>query len=249
MKKIYPTTGLLVTLLLASLNVPAQTQSRADIQKEIEAKRAELVALEKAYLEPSEEDRTRYAAFLNQPNTGLIRLLPREKFDSEVYKENPKTITLRGGGAYYSFIRLTHEYGYGSDLSLEHGQFKVGFAGKESGFMVNLGDVPIETVNSDTAGVTFFAAYKSPKEEQLARREIHRLSRGAEIAGMPVVTQLPVKADSTYLLRSINYGTSDVLVAFRVVRVDSDGSAVIAWKILNKYLSPKTNPTAPKTVG
>ena len=220
MKKIYATTGLLATLLLASLNVLSQTQSRAD--------------LEKSYLAPSAEDRIRYAEFLKRPNTGLIRLLPREKFE-------------RGG--YYSFTRLTHEYVNESDLSLEHGQFKVGFARKESGFMVSLGDVPIETVNSETPGVTFFAAYKSAKEETLARQEIHRLSRGAEIDGMPVVTQLPVKADSTYLLRSINYGTSDVLVAFRVVRVDADGSAVIAWKILNKYLSPKTNPTEPKTVG
>ena len=91
MKRIYVTTGFLATFLLASLTGLAQTQSRSDILKEIEAKRAELVALEKMYLAPGEEDRLKYAEFLRQPDTGLIRLLPREKFDSEVYKANKPT--------------------------------------------------------------------------------------------------------------------------------------------------------------
>ena len=48
-----------------------------------------------------------------------------------------------------------------------------------------------------------------------------------------------MKLDSTYLLRSINYRSSDVLVAFKVVRIDSDGSAVLLWKLLQKYPKPQ----------
>jgi hypothetical protein len=234
MKKIYVTTGFLTTFLLVSLTGFAQTQSRSDIPKAIETKRAELVALEKSYLMPGEEDRSLYAEFLRQPNTGLIRLLPREKFKS---------------GAHYSFTQLTHEYGSGSDLSLDQGQLKTGFAGADYGFMASLGDIPIETVNSETPGVTFFAAYKAPREEQLARKEYHRLSRGAEIEGLPVARNVPARSNTTYLLRSIDYGRSDVLVAFRVVGIDSDGSAVIVWKLLQKYESPKLIPSEPKDVG
>ena len=45
--------------------------------------------------------------------------------------------------------------------------------------------------------------------------------------------------NTTYLLRSINYGESDVLVALRVVRKDTDGSVIIVWKLLKKYSAPE----------
>jgi hypothetical protein len=50
-----------------------------------------------------------------------------------------------------------------------------------------------------------------------------------------------VKAEvgATYLLRSINFERSDVLVALKVVRQDTDGSVIIAWKLLQKYPVPK----------
>jgi hypothetical protein len=250
MKKIYVTVGFLATLMLACLTGLAQTQSRSDIQKQIEAKRAELESLEQLYLAPSEGDRAAHAGFLKQPNTGLIRLLPREKFDSDAYKENKKTITMRGGGAYYSFALLTHEYGYGSDLSLDHGQLECGgFGGASYGFMTNIGDIPIETAGPETPGVTFFAAYNAPREEELARKEYYRLARGADIHKMPVAKRVPLQVNTTYLLRSINFGSSDVLVVLRVVRVDSDGSAIIAWKMIKKYETPELKRSVPKTVG
>ena len=34
---------------------------------------------------------------------------------------------------------------------------------------------------------------------------------------------------------------SDVLVAFRVVRFDNDGSAIIAWKLLKSFSKPQLN--------
>jgi hypothetical protein len=46
------------------------------------------------------------------------------------------------------------------------------------------------------------------------------------------------EAGHTYALRSVNYETSDVLVAFRVVRKDEDGSMVLLWKLLKKYPKP-----------
>jgi len=53
--------------------------------------------------------------------------------------------------------------------------------------------------------------------------------------------------NTTYLLRSIDYGTSDVLVAFRVFRKDSDGGLIIAWKLLNKFPKPELARTAQAT--
>src|SRR4051812_15872903 len=99
MKRICVAALLLTTI--CAISVIAQTESRADILKEIEAKRAELGKLETRYIALSAEDRAAFAAFLSQPDTGLIRLMPREKFDS--YSNQKSGLTLRGGGSYYSF--------------------------------------------------------------------------------------------------------------------------------------------------
>lgn len=248
MKRITVIAGLLAPFLLSSLTSFAQTQSRGDMLKELRKKHAEIAVLEKQFLEPSEEDQARYAEFLQQPNTGLIRLLPRETFDSQTYRDARQSMVVRGGGAYYSFVRLTHEYGFGSDLELDHSQFVVGFAGADFGFLTNLGDIPIESVGPDTRGVSVFGAYKPPRAEELARKEYRRLHDGADLEGVSVKSRVPVVSGATYLLRSINYRDSDVLVAFRVVRIDSDGSVVLAWKMLKKFGKPPTL-TPTQTVG
>jgi hypothetical protein len=238
MKRLMTVSGILTTLLLSSLTSLAQTSSREDLLKEINAKRAELAALEKTFLSPSEEDQANYAEFLRTPNTGLIRLLPRQKFDSDVYKENEKSLVMRGGGAFYSFTRLTHEYGSGSDLALDQGQFSVGFAGADYGFLTSLGDIPLENVSLETPEAAFFVAYKCAREERDARTEFRRVAAGFELEGVQIRSRAPMRANSTYLLRSITYLRADVLVAFRVVRVDSDGSAIILWKLLKKFENP-----------
>ena len=232
MKKITLATGVLITLLLAAVSGFAQTQSREDLLKQIEAKRAELDVLEKRFLSPSEEDKARYAEFLRQPNTGLIRLLPREKYD----RDAKGAMTIRGGGAYYSFVRLTHEYGYGSDIELSNGVLSTGFAGANYGIITSLGDTPLENVSLETAQV--LAAHVPPSELPKARIEQRKWSNGEIVESTNYRNRVGLAANSTYLLRSIDYDTSDVLVALKVVRMDSDDSAVILWKLVKKYPTP-----------
>lgn len=227
-------------LLIASCSLIAfgQTESRDDLLQQLEAKRSELAVLEKKFLAPSDDDLAAYAEFLKQPDTGLIRLLPREVFDQ--FPNKPGKLTLRGGGAYYSFARLTHEYGYGSDLELNSGYLSVGFAGADYGLMTAIGEVPLDEISPAHAAAAFLAAYQSPTEESEARKE-GRLYRanGRAIEGLTYQMRLPVQLNTTYLLRSINYDDSDVFVAFHVVRKDTDGSVIIAWKLLKKYPKPQ----------
>lgn len=244
MKRTVVSAAFLASFLLSSLVGFAQSQSRSDILKEIKAKRAEVDALEELYILPSEEDRLRYAEFLQLPDTGIIRLLPRERFDTI-----RKSMQIRGGGAYYSFLRRTHEYGYGSDLSLERNLFQTGFAGFDYGMLTDIGDVAIENVMPDNKAVYALGSYRAAREEQVARNEYQKLGKGAEINGTHVCSRVPVNLNSTYLLRSINFLRSDVLVAFKVVRIDSDGSATIVWKIIKKFSAPKLNPQEPTVIG
>lgn len=226
------------TLLLSSLTVFAQTQSREDLLKDLAAKRAELSKLEKAVTElekallfPSEKDRAAYANFLRQADTGLIRLLPRE-YDGR----NLEGMTLRGGGAYYSFKERTNEYVNSSDISLEQGELTTGFAGANYGLLADLGDVPLERVNLEA--VAALAQYTPAPDEPHARIEQRRMSEGATINGVSYKNRQPFRVNSTYVLRSVNYHASDTLVAFRVVRIDSDKSAIILWKLLKQYPTP-----------
>ena len=233
MKKIAIATGILATLLLAAVSSFAQTQSRDDILKQIESKRAELNVLENRFLAPSEEDKARYADFLRQPNTGLIRLLPREKFD----RSREVRLTISGGGSFYSFTRQTHEYGQGSDIMLEQGYLATGFAGADYGIMANIGDTSLENVTAEAA--PFLASHVPADDLPKARIEQRKWGEGATADGASYRERQMAKVNSTYLLRSVNYDRSDLLVAFKVVRVDDDDSVTILWKLLKKYPTPR----------
>ncbi len=236
-----PALLLLLTLLFAPC-VLAQTDARAQAAAEIESLREQIKAREATLLAPSDEDRKAYAEFLAQHGTGLVRLLPRERWMGK--------LSTNGDGAYYSFARRSQEYGYGSDLSLEQDTLSVGFAGADFGFMVNLGNVPLETVTADSEAVRFMASYETPSAEPEARKAYRLFGAEGQQAGQwTYKSRLPIFVNNTYALRSVNYDRSDVLVVFRVVRKDFDGSAVILWKLLAKYPKPALQRNVAVAVG
>ncbi len=221
----------------------AQTPDRAQAAAEIEALREQIKVKEAVLLAPAAEDLKAHAEFLARPRTGIVRLLPREKWDG--------VLSTRGGGAFYSFTRLTHEYGFGSDIGMEQNYFSVGFGGADFGFLVNLGDVPLEVVTTGTDGVRYLATFEVPRAEPGARAEQRRTGAGFEVENWNYAERLPVVARQTYAVRSVDYGGSDVLVAFRVVRRDADGSVVLLWKMLKKFDKPvlERTPTAAASAG
>jgi hypothetical protein len=56
---------------------------------------------------------------------------------------------------------------------------------------------------------------------------------------MSYTRRLPAEIGATYILRSISYDRSDLLAALKVVRQDTDGSLIIAWKLLKKFPKPE----------
>ena len=239
MKRMFTAIFSLAVLATVSVAVRAQSSSRDDILKDIAAKRDELQRLEDQFLAPAEEDRAAYKEFLAQPDTGLIRLLPRDVYESEVYKKNQKTLTIRGGGAFYSFARLTHEYGLGSDLMLEVGYLSVASAGADYGMMIDLGDVSLDEITKDYPAALSLADYAAAKDEPQARVEQRQVQAGRILDGATYKARVPVKIGTTFLLRSISYDRSDLLVAFRTVRKDTAGSVTIAWKLLKRFPKPE----------
>jgi len=200
--------------------------------------RREPRVLKDGLLAPSLQDRVEHDEFLKQSKTGLIRLLPREVYDSQTYK-TPVQIEIRGGGAYFSFFHRAHEYGYGSDLELDHNNFTVGFAGADYGMIVDLGDIPIDEIYETDPRFLFMSEYEPRTIEPEARAEFRRFATGLTVDGVNYRRTVPARSQTTYLVRSIDFGTSDVLAAFRVARFDNDGSAIIAWKLLKTFSTPQ----------
>jgi hypothetical protein len=231
MTRLYTFAAILFLSLLCCGSINAQSPDRAQMLQEMTSLRERLKEIEKQYIPPAPEDRAAFASFLQQPGTGIMRLLPREKFDG--------FLAMRGGGAYYSFTRLTNEYGYGSDVGLEQGQLSVGFAGADFGIFTVLGDVALDEVKPELPTVEPLFTFITPTKERDARRiQQQHANRQFTINEVAYKDRVPARVDTTYIVRSINYDRSDVLVAFRVVRRDTDGSLIIIWKMLKKYPVP-----------
>jgi hypothetical protein len=208
----------------------AQTQDRTKLEKDIEMLRDQLKQKETEFLGPAPEDRAQFAEFLLQPGAGLARLLPREK-----YRE---TLSVREGGAYYSFTKLSNSYDRDPQIGLEQEYLSTGFAGADFGFLASLGDVPLESVVVDHPGVQYIASFTAPTSEPEARDQQRRSSTGFVIGPNRYKNRLPVTVGGSYVLRCVNYERSDLLVAFRVVRQDTDGSLILLWKKLREFPTP-----------
>jgi hypothetical protein len=153
---------------------------------------------------------------------------------------------IRGGGCYYSFVRRTHEYGYGSDIELQSGQLMVGFAGLDYGYLMPIGEAgldellcsrsaPPATLNADQAEAwAYMWDYAPPSDMKLIRAD-QRASDKKQIGQTTISRQMEVHLGKLYLLRSIEPDRSDVLVALIPLVRLSDSSLVLAYRVLKTF--------------
>lgn len=204
----------------------AQELTRAQKLQEVDRLNNQIRLLEKDVIAPSAKDLLQ----AQKDGFSVFRIMPREKYDGK--------LTIRGGGAYYSFAQKTSEYGHGSDIELSRGNLSVGFAGADYGFIYDLGEIPLASVSEETVGAAFLLNYKPPTNEPEVRIE-QRKAHEYEVDGILYKNSVPNIVGHTYLLRSISFEDSDVLVAFNVRRIDTDGSLIIFWKSIKNFETPK----------
>ena len=147
------------------------------------------------------------------------------------------TLSITGGAAAYSFTKRHHELSEWTEIGLQDKKLFSGMAGSVLGFMTNLGDIPIEDVSLGTPSVQLLQGIAAPKTRADAIQQSERNSTGYSV-GVTFYSVLPVKARSTYAMRSIAEGRADIVVAFRVDRQEEDGSLLILWKRLKKASAP-----------
>lgn len=216
---------------------------------------------ERKILSPNSEDETKFAQFLKAKKTGLIKLIIDQGCDKDVgvVVSTPHCLkySMPGAGASYSFRYDNYRIRYLSDINYTGKAFQsVGVL--THGVFADIGDIPLEDVNLDTNGIDFLEKIEPAENFAEAKALIDKLEKGIENDGFIYKNNLPVKENTTYLLRSIAYrGNSyrtvagimfdelefdkreDITVAFRIVRLEPDGSVTILWKELDSKKAPK----------
>lgn len=178
------------------------------------------------YLAPDAED----VSEATKIGAEVFRILPRGKVNEKV--------GVRGGGAYYSFTTKSHDYDSKPQIGLEQDKLSLGFAGADYGFIKDLGDLPLASVNRETYAVNFLANYKPPTAMSEIRVEQTK-ARDYQVDGITYKERVQAIVGNTYVLRSISFRDADALVAFRVHRKDADGSLIIFWKMLKEFEKPE----------
>jgi len=196
------------------------------------------------------EEAKRFAGFLAQPDTGLVRLLPYES-EGVVSAAEPKGYR-RPGFAYfaatYSFSKRKHGYGLSgwqqfpflgmAELKLTDDTLSTGFMPDSVGLMVRLGDVPLEPLTLKIDGVRQLAEMLPPSDQSAAMAQSEKSRRGIEVNGFQFVSIMPATLNTTYALRSTLNRRADVLVCFRIVQLAPDGGITVLWRKLKDYPKP-----------
>lgn len=206
--------------------------------------------LEKQLLAPSHEDEQQFAEFLRLPDTGVIKMFPpgRRRVVSLADLASWRRPGFGGYASLYSFSKEKHGNGLNgyvdprlgwAELRLMNGRFVTGVTGESLGVLVALGDVPLETITPETYGVTGLADIIPPTDYFGAATLSRRNRAGFALEKFRYGSSLPVAANMTYVLRATSNKRADVLVGFRVIRVNDNGGVTLIWRKLKVYPKPR----------
>ena len=212
---------------------------------------------------PAPEDRARYAEFLKQPRTGLVRLLSDEGCQENLKVKSATEFCVKYeniyGGSAFSFRTENYTLGRFADVAYKNGTL-YGVGRLTLGALVDLGpDVALENVSAATRGARYLYELPVPQTAPEIETALEKLQQGVERDGFKYRRWQKLQENHTYLLRSVAYRRSvetkrtglafddlaaderrDVIVALRVVRFgDAPGSVTLVWKELQRKESPK----------
>lgn len=226
--------------------------SAKDRGRLIRASEEEALAGEVGRLRPAESYFRQFADFLEDDDTGLARLFPDMRCDQGrtvnvgELERCADSLPIRGGGSFYSFRNRTNlnERGAWADIHFIDDRLTVG-GRTEFGLIRELGDVELAGLSLRSAELEFLRKYKPENRVSEVELEKQKLENGL-LGGF--ASNVPVKLNTTYLLRSVAYRQeisdwldkrADVIVAFRIVGREADGSLVLLWRELKSREAPK----------
>lgn len=214
------------TLALSS-NLLAQEVSREQKFRQIKELNAQIDKIVEELLLPAPSD----LKDAETQGVKVFRLMPRETHERQM-----------GGGAFFSFTSGSHDYQKIAQIMLEQNYLGTGFAGADYGLMGNLGSISLSDVNVDTPEVSFLLKYKAPTNILDARIE-QRKAHDYEAGAFRLKNRFPAVVGHAFVLRSIVFRGADLVVVFKVMRKDTDGSLIIFWKQIADFGKPQLDPS------
>jgi len=162
----------------------------------------------------------RYADFLDQPNTGIARI-----FLAESYQPDPNKLRNRLQSPLPQPFPLTTgeepatDYVPSLALEIENGNFTIPLQGLDYGFIVNLGDVSLDELDTNLQTIPtltpeqrdLFLNYRPPNEVEALQIDQRRFYTGKDGIGFvpplspPAAIGSEVKLNNTYLVRLIQF--------------------------------------------
>ncbi len=234
--------------------------------------RSKMVALyrkpskeETVALEPSEQLRAQYSELVNSKNAGLMVLIPDRGCgtNQQVVKASKECskYSFPGAGSSYSFRLNSYRIRRLADITFVKNSLIA--RGVMSGAVfVELGNVPIAEVDLNRPELKYLTAYMPVKNARDALNEAKRFAKGVKKNGFVYGRGVFATKGRTFAMRSIAYrgkflrseaGVTynelnfdkrrDIVVAFRILELAADGSAIIVWKTLRDSKSPKLKAT------
>jgi len=207
----------------------------------------------KARLEVDGTDLLAYKNFLAMPQTGIFKLLPWKSCENvepvreiqQACSDEQLNIEIFASG--YSFRDNIHGRGVASDLDLVNSRLVPRAFGVQT-ILADFGDTRLDDVSLTSAGMKYIVDFEPAITVERAEEQYFAIDKGIVAEPFRYWRKVWVRANTTYGLRSIAYSLNkgltfgkrdDVIVAFRVVRVDTDGSVTILWKELQRKKAPK----------
>jgi RNA polymerase sigma-70 factor (ECF subfamily) len=179
--------------------------------------------------------------YRSQPDGGLARIAERGMWSA--------VLRVDGAGAYWSFTERSHDYHGGlrdgAQLQLEQGRFSSGSPGRDVGYVVGLGPIPLDAIS--VRGVFGLdPALQKEVDSVLGLELAHSKDSSLGATTSEPERTFPfqkhrvaaAKLGDSYLVRSVLPGCPEVLVAFQVVDRD-EAALTIAWKILRQAPAPR----------
>jgi len=210
-------------------------------------------------------DQLKYSEFLKADRTGIFRLFPDFdcvtdnyiRIDGPCAEFVPESSSFSFRTKNYA-DKFYHDVGYNADEIVSNAFFS-------QGILVSLGNVPIEQVDLTHAGLKFLTTFQPDLQPAGARGTATQLVGGIDSGGYRYTRSVKAVENSTYALRMVAYKIAnslppysqnttmaelrfhslgfdkraDLIVVFRIVRKDADGSATVLWKELDRADAPK----------
>lgn len=168
-------------------------------------------------------------------DAGLARIVD----GSSPFCELPR---VREGGIYWSFATRGHGYGDEPDLALRGGRFEIGFAGVDTGVVVDLGTKPLAEARVLPSGrgpdpALDFALWQEVDQTRPRDEVIAEMGGLQQRVGELDANDADAIVGHSYLVRSIRENEHDLLAVFEVLEIDERG-ALIAWQVARTWPVP-----------